>query len=495
MAYYVDYVGGSDSSPDPTNINTPWKTLTKVRSSLPAQSTALLKRGVVWRDDYLQVPSGVSGHPTVVGAYGTGANPMITGSKNGETIGWTNRGSNIWRCDPGSADVGNIVVNTNGTPALCHKYYHPSDTRDYTTPKLPGGVLPSTQGAYFHNTENYTFDGTTDDLLWMYSVGDPSTFYNGIELCHDEIQNTMYGRSYVTFQGIDFYYNSDMGCTIVMGGGGSNQILELCNLRFCGGSNGRGSAVPIRDGYAIQVPNGGSYVHIRNCTFRDHWNNAISWQSSNFSYHYVHHNLFQYSPGVCEFWLNGNNMDRCYWVNNTHYMCGQGIYYDERKTFYAAPMVPLYMWTFPPETTTFSNCVEKNNIYYGDKAFFWRLKSGNTAYDLTGWDIDHNCYYPTTYNSGKPFNDSGTYRSYADWKAGICCTPTPDINSFNVDPLFIDAVNGNFMLDPDSVCVGSGEYVSGINTDTSPNIGMYETQDEEPPPPSSAPKLCPFIRV
>ena len=478
--HYIDSVAGSDAAATP-NIGTPWKTLAKVAGhTFVAGDNIWLKRGSLFQNEKLTwTGSGSAGLPITVGVYSTGAKPIITGSINGETATWTetSTGSHIWRTLCSAGDVGNIIVNTvSGTTAVCHKYFHSTDTRTGATPKMPGDALPAVQGNFFHNTEAVSYYGSTSAYLYMYSVGNPNTVYDGIELAQDELQSSTYNKTYVTVQDLDFRYNSDMGCMFVMGGAsGHHQIVERCDFRYIGGSIGRGSALAVRDGYAIQMANGGNNLTVRECTFNEVWNKAISLQSGIFSYIYCHHNVFDQCGNVFEAWLNGDNLDRCYWVSNTHYATSTGLYWNELKTFYNSGWLAMDMFHYTPAVTTYSNCVMKNNIFNSSSTLFQRLKGATPVWDLTGWDINYNDYYPVTYSSGKPFSDNGTLRTLTEWKAGVCCTPAPDAASISDDPTFTDAAGGDFTLVAGSPCFNTGVYVTGINTVNPPSIGRWET--------------------
>src|ERR1700722_11311890 len=78
--YYVDNVGGNDSN-NGTSSFTPWATIAKVNSSTfnPGDSI-LFNDGDTWREQ-LNVPSsGASGTPITFSSYGSGAQPIITGT-------------------------------------------------------------------------------------------------------------------------------------------------------------------------------------------------------------------------------------------------------------------------------------------------------------------------------------------------------------------------------------------------------------------------------
>jgi hypothetical protein len=503
--YYVKPTG--NNALDGLTDATAWATLAKVRSSIPSMTEGAkvyLKRDCVWQNELLYANStyspGTAANPFIIGAYGTGAKPIITGSIDGVAASWANMGSNIWRTLCTSIDVGNVIVNTkSGTQAVCHKYFHSADARTGATPKMPSDILPSVQGNYFHNTEGINYYSSTSPYLYMYSVGNPSTFYDGLELAQDDMQSNIVNARYITLQDLDFRYNSDMGCMLV--GGGSNasynhhQIVERCDFSFGGGSIGTGTATAVRDGYGIQLANGGDDITVRDCTFDEMWNLPFTIQTNDFNRIYVYRNLFMRSGAVFESWLNGHNLDSCYWVNNTHYNQGYGLMWTERKTFYDTTKISEVMHWYKPASATYSNCVLKNNIYYGDNAFFHRLQTVSPTWDLTGWDIDYNCYYPTTYQTNKPISDNGTYRSMAEWQAGACCTPSPDANAITDDPLFTDAANGDFTLSsPTSPCIDAGVAVVGINTEDPPDMGAYETEPA-PPAPAGVPRLCLFRKA
>lgn len=71
-----------------------WKTIAKVNAStFSAGDSILFKKGDVWRETLTVPSSGSSGSPITIGAYGTGANPIIYGSLAGD---WTRESDNYW---------------------------------------------------------------------------------------------------------------------------------------------------------------------------------------------------------------------------------------------------------------------------------------------------------------------------------------------------------------------------------------------------------------
>jgi parallel beta-helix repeat protein len=79
--YYVS-TNGSDNHNGLTPF-TPWKTLSKVNSTLFSPGdTILFKRGETWREQFIIPTSGKAGNPITFGAYGVGDRPRIAGTVN-----------------------------------------------------------------------------------------------------------------------------------------------------------------------------------------------------------------------------------------------------------------------------------------------------------------------------------------------------------------------------------------------------------------------------
>ncbi len=87
--YYVAATG-SDSN-NGTSTAAAWQTIAKVNGATFSPGDSILfNRGEVWYGTALTVPSsGTSGAPITFGAYGSGANPVIKGSTNFSTGGFT----------------------------------------------------------------------------------------------------------------------------------------------------------------------------------------------------------------------------------------------------------------------------------------------------------------------------------------------------------------------------------------------------------------------
>jgi hypothetical protein len=93
--YYFSRVGNDDNTG--TSMKAAWRTIGRFNSTFkifkPGDSI-LFRRGDVFYGNMIISSSGTFNAPIVIGAYGKGAKPVITGFKT--VTAWTNLGSNIW---------------------------------------------------------------------------------------------------------------------------------------------------------------------------------------------------------------------------------------------------------------------------------------------------------------------------------------------------------------------------------------------------------------
>jgi len=258
--YYVK-TGGNDGAAG-TSDGTAWATLAKVNdysqnTGFNAGDRILFNRGNTFNivhsttgaDPYENAvtnsqalyiqQSGSAGNPIVIGAYGTGARPIINGrgSVRGWNVtgNWTNTSGNIWRMTGsiwyGQSYGGRGRLWINGTEVRM------ADSQGAVTPTQP--YSHSYQGA-----EEFSC------YLYVYSVGNPATTYSNIEdqgWSNNVIVN--YGTSYITIQNLDL-----RGCVHGIGiSSGSNIIIEDCNIGmytcmqgiFLDGDDGGGTSANI----------------------------------------------------------------------------------------------------------------------------------------------------------------------------------------------------------------------------------------------------------
>jgi hypothetical protein len=162
--YYVKN-GGSDGANGLSDA-TAWASVDAVNWNVgfsPGDSI-LFKCGDVWRitnpDWYIHVKSGSAAGHVVYGAYGTGAKPLILGSKEENSTGdWADQGSNLWRNSDAAfvTGIGNIIFNNETAYG----------TRVFSLANV------NSQGKWYYDAAN--------DYVTIYSVGNPATYYSDIE--------------------------------------------------------------------------------------------------------------------------------------------------------------------------------------------------------------------------------------------------------------------------------------------------------------------------
>src|SRR5664279_919094 len=116
--YYFSASG--DDANNGTSPSTPWKTLAKFNSIFSTKTAGdnfLFKRGDVFYGTITINKSAVAGSPFTLGAYGTGANPVITGFT--AVTAWTNLSGNIWESTNAVSTLAKcnmVVINGVNTP-------------------------------------------------------------------------------------------------------------------------------------------------------------------------------------------------------------------------------------------------------------------------------------------------------------------------------------------------------------------------------------------
>ena len=98
--YYIDATSGNDSNAG-ISTTSAWQTINKVNNfNFTAGDSILFKKGEIWNEVLNFPSSGNSFAPIVVGSYGEGPLPIITGRdvyhEWNNTSTWTDSGNNLW---------------------------------------------------------------------------------------------------------------------------------------------------------------------------------------------------------------------------------------------------------------------------------------------------------------------------------------------------------------------------------------------------------------
>ena len=111
VTYYVD-PNGSDSN-NGTSTSSAWKTVAKVNSiAFNPGDSVLFKCAGVWSDSSLTpTTNGTAAHPIKIGAYGTGAAPVIDAAYTVPTTAWKSYQGNIYVASVSVADGHQVYID------------------------------------------------------------------------------------------------------------------------------------------------------------------------------------------------------------------------------------------------------------------------------------------------------------------------------------------------------------------------------------------------
>ena len=119
--FYFSTISGDDSrsTTQAQSPSTPWKTISKLNSffgSLLPGDSILFKRGEVFYGSIVVNKSGTASLPIVIGAYGSGVKPVITGFTT--LTSWTSIGNGVYQSEVTTckATLNMVTVNGKNTP-------------------------------------------------------------------------------------------------------------------------------------------------------------------------------------------------------------------------------------------------------------------------------------------------------------------------------------------------------------------------------------------
>ena len=249
--YYFS-VTGNDAN-NGTSTSTPWQTISKFNSVFSSRNpgdSLLFKRGDTFYGSITISTSGTSGSPIVIGAYGTGSKPVITGFTT--VSAWTNLGSNIWESTAAVSTLATCnMVTINGVNTPMGRYPNTgyltfqshSGTTSITSSSLTGtpnwtgaelvvrasqwaldrtpitaqsgGTLtysgsishtPTDGFGYFIQNDSRTLDTANEwyynpstKKIQIYSTSSPTN----VQVATQDVLATVYG-AYITFDGLSF---------------------------------------------------------------------------------------------------------------------------------------------------------------------------------------------------------------------------------------------------------------------------------------------------
>ena len=273
--YYVSSKG-SDKN-DGLSEKAPWKTISKVNSAEYFEGDKVLFcRGDEWRGETVQCAPGVS-----YGAYGDGANPILTGSNKNYSVKslWLETATeNVYKLNikyKKSDDVGNIIFNDG----------------EFCGIKVREGLDKLNEDlCFYHNVDGYVYLRCDN--------GNPASVYPIIDIVTR--QKLMVAKAKNTVENITFRYaNFGLTTSSNIPGEVNNVVVKNCKFMWIGGCSVQDDDT-LRLGNAIEFWGCCYKMTVNNCEFTQIFDTAFTTQ-------------FTGNATVDTVTVKNNKIDRCFW--------------------------------------------------------------------------------------------------------------------------------------------------------------------------------------
>ena len=470
--YYVSSAG--NDAADGLTPSSSWLTIEKINNTKFSPGDAILfKRGDAWREGQALYASsiGAPGKPVVFGAYGEGAKPLILASKDiSSSVFWEESSENIWKT------TSKINITT-------------TDGRNKTTPDVANLIFNNEESigvkkrflADLKNQGDFSLN-LEDTLLYLYSTVNPSKYYRkieatGIRNCNNNVE--VRNGQYLVFTNLDIRYSKNNGILL---NDCSNVEISNCDFSWIGGCyypNETFMKNPnpntVRMGNGVQIWKGNSDITVKNCTFNQVYDAAISPQGTATSYSIknlrFHHNLINNCFYSFEFWgqPSTSSADNIFFENNTCMNAGGGWSTSQRPDKGGAAHLKFFSSDMPA-----SNVFIRNNIFFESVNFC--LSSGNKACEA--FTFDNNCYYQSSKQKqvikwcGGAAKGGGDY-FMEDLKA-YQAKSGKEMHTIFADP----RLTPKYTLQSDSPAIYAGIDVGYTYSGSAPDMGAFEFADD-----------------
>lgn len=271
------YFANSGSDAGSGTTASPYQTITKANTLIAAGNKIYFKRGDTFYGTLNINASGTSGTPIVIGAYGTGAKPIIAGFTS--VSSWTNLGGNIWESTTAVSTLPELnLVTIGGVNTAMGRYPNSgwltyqthngnlsitsaslnSSTTDWTGAQVvlkkerwdshvgeitsqSGGTLfytdngidvPQNGYGFFIQSDSRTLDAQNE---WYYTSGKKLQIYStssptDVNVATLDSAMVITGN-YITVQNVEFTGTNNSAVKIV---NGDNIIIDSCVVSFAG---------------------------------------------------------------------------------------------------------------------------------------------------------------------------------------------------------------------------------------------------------------------
>jgi hypothetical protein len=458
QTYHIDPDGGDDAN-DGLTPSQPLKTY--AGREFGGGDTVLFRRGRVIRD-VLHTRNGAEGAPIVYGAYGEGAKPAFLGSVAvGAADQWVEERPSVWRyAGTVPSEVCNLVFNDGQSCGVLR--WQIEDLR---------------QPGEWHYTGLGKQQG--GDLLYLYSPTNPGRAYTGIECVLWGQRRLVGGQQYVVLDGLSFRNSGVHGYQESQA---RQIVIRNCDFRFIGGAVWHRER-RIRFGNAIEFWDGASDILVEGCVFDNIYDSGVTHQGGETRHIperlHFRHNLFT-DCGLTAYECREPSRE-VYFEHNTCINGGggfarQGETPPRPSDPYPQPVgYHVWVWMIDPHTQPGQVYVRHNLFCESSGAATCLILDPSDDRRLV---LDHNAYWQTT---GRPLIHLG--QGVKSWAEAITAWRTAggglidwggrrsyllsefsryqteagqDGHSRVVEPLFVDAANGDYRQRPESPCLEMG---------------------------------------
>ncbi len=451
QTYYIDPQAGDDGNSG-LATSEPLKTYT-ARTFAPGDAI-LFKRGSVIRD-VLATCDGSDDAVITYGAYGEGNMPEFLGSAAAsDTADWVEDRPNVWRyTGVFASEVCNLVFNYG--ESCGNLRWEVDDLKCQGEWFFTGIGTNSGQG-------NPDVKGHDDDVLYLFSQGNPGQYYASIECSLWGERSLVCGKRNIVIENLAFRNSGVHGYHQVQP---VNVTIRNCEFTCIGGAVWSRER-RIRFGNAVELWDGANDVVVEGCLFDKIYDAGVTHQGGPDSLVptrvYFRNNLF-IDNGLAAYECRGPAAKDVYFENNTCINAGgdftmQGEEGIRQSEIYPQPICHhVFIWRMEGGVRK-GDVYIRNNIFYeaAEGAAVYSVfegPNGSTREDELNLIIDNNCYWQTKgdmlmWLGGKAYTPSELEQYRAD--------TGHDKQSVLADPLFVDAAAGDYRLQANSPCPNAG---------------------------------------
>lgn len=498
--YYVDSIGGNDSS-NGTSSSTPWQTIAKINNSTFHPSDSILfKSGDTWREQLNISGSGSAGNPITFGNYGAGAMPTISGANL--ATGWASTSIvsgassttvTLWSVNQANStnqvfeDGTRLVSSTASSAMPAGSFYYDSgegkvyvrtfsdDNPNSHTMEISNRkyAIYEAGGSNYITLENLqASDANGTDIYFSASVfitisntSAINSFGEGLRF--DVVANSLIGSSTAAWNGSNGI-SADDAPGLVINGCVAYDNASLANLNYTAGIKINPDYAPYPASTNVTIENSESYSNGPGQAASGEWLGAGIWADTIQSGLLIEHNLV-YGNNLMGIYLDADNNATA--MGNISYGNGQsgavdggGIaVYGDGRTITANSVYGNTVYgnltggikvTGANLTSGCENTTVENNIATGTVSGPNLAATGGC--ENSGTDGTGNVY---AYNAfGMPLPNFIEYgaSNYLSTYAAFDAAYGTSAHAVQGNPVFTNSGAGDFTLQSSSPAIGTG---------------------------------------